>query len=558
MWFYLVVITITLPAYATYDTAEDETITWTIPAASLTTRSTDLVVSTTFDITTTVTPSWSWVDAQISGMVAGEFKKINTNNFTDVALARTRANFDAGSVWANDAAVLTDIKSAVNANLTAFSGSSVNPETGQIMFHGGGHADSGDGSIFGFNPSDSLAWKLEHKSGMYDGSVHQVTTSISAITSGTPPRITIDDDIAKDGDQGVITGSTDANGTYQIVRISATQVDLYNVDGALGTQYTAFAGGSLTDSTGTLTIDVGVAPGGAGNHFVHPNTDGDFMPPSAHSYHPKWIGDARWLLSSTYVFKGAADQNRIWILDDEVVYRSYHDTDFTADGAALENGAYAYDTTLGRIYGFTPATVGGNFITYEWESGQGADSDFQKVISTATHATASGKEGSDATTMPQAGTPANRALFSIKSTTEFNYCLDLAGTPVMSLNTFSGSFFSTDMVSADVIGICYDDLNDEIIYWGGGATLGAITTSATLSAWTTAEITPVTPTGDLPVKADYPATATCAIVKIPDNDAYLMVQGSDVYIYLREVASGATQQLLSNLHRNQFKHILVR
>ena len=44
------IATITLPAYATYDTDEQEAITWTIPPASLTTSSTAIEASPTFTI----------------------------------------------------------------------------------------------------------------------------------------------------------------------------------------------------------------------------------------------------------------------------------------------------------------------------------------------------------------------------------------------------------------------------------------------------------------------------------------------------------------------------
>lgn len=43
--------TITMPAYATYDITETETITWTIPAASLTTSGSPVDASPTFNIT---------------------------------------------------------------------------------------------------------------------------------------------------------------------------------------------------------------------------------------------------------------------------------------------------------------------------------------------------------------------------------------------------------------------------------------------------------------------------------------------------------------------------
>lgn len=48
------VATITLPAYASYDTDETETITWTIPSASLTTSTSDIIVTPTHTVTAVV------------------------------------------------------------------------------------------------------------------------------------------------------------------------------------------------------------------------------------------------------------------------------------------------------------------------------------------------------------------------------------------------------------------------------------------------------------------------------------------------------------------------
>ena len=60
------IATITLPAYATYDTDETENITWTIPAASLTLAS-ELVASPTFSIDIVASgfiPAWAMVAKQ--------------------------------------------------------------------------------------------------------------------------------------------------------------------------------------------------------------------------------------------------------------------------------------------------------------------------------------------------------------------------------------------------------------------------------------------------------------------------------------------------------------
>jgi len=44
------IATITMPAFASYDTDETETITWTIPSASLTTSTSDIVAIPTFTV----------------------------------------------------------------------------------------------------------------------------------------------------------------------------------------------------------------------------------------------------------------------------------------------------------------------------------------------------------------------------------------------------------------------------------------------------------------------------------------------------------------------------
>ncbi len=59
------VATITLPAFATYDTAETETITWTIPAASLTTSVSDITATPTHTVTAVS------VGGRIMGSLAG-------------------------------------------------------------------------------------------------------------------------------------------------------------------------------------------------------------------------------------------------------------------------------------------------------------------------------------------------------------------------------------------------------------------------------------------------------------------------------------------------------
>lgn len=502
--------------------------------------------------------AWPWVGPQLAGMAAGAYKKLNTNTIELVALARTRANFgDWSGGWADDAACATVVQTGNNADMTPFSGPAIDPVAGRVKSRGGGHTDGGDGSIYSWEPA-TLAWTCSHKSGQYQNTAPTISCNITAITPGTPPRLTVDADIALTGDQGVVTGTINANGTYQLVRVDATHVDLYNTDGTYGAGYTAFAGGALTNSAGTLTITWN-PQGASSNYYFTTSVDGFQMPPCMHTYHWKWIGGNRWLLSGNFCKDAVAQsQGRVWILDEDAaveVYRSYHDTSTgatdvqTDTGGPWSNGPYAYDQTLGRVYGFNTALKNFNYHTFSWEAGQGADSDFQRVRSIATLGTTGGRQGYDACTLAQPGAPSNRALFAIYSSnnswanaTQFNFCADLGGTPQQSINTFSdGALFSTDMDDVGSVGVCYDDLHDEIIYWGGGATLGVITLSSTLSAWTSAELTPVSPTGDLPVRANFPSNACCAICKVPGYDAYLLARGSDIYLYARSAVGQALE-----------------
>lgn len=507
--------------------------------------------------------AWSWVSAQLSGMAAGEFKQLNTNAPWDVALARTRANFDAGSTWASDAAVSTAIVAASLNSFGAYSSPAINFATGQVRFRGGGHADGGDSSIFAFNPATSFAWVLAHKGAMYDSSgADTITASVSGATQANPVVITTSAAHGfKIGDSvsfASVGGMTELNGnTYQVTAVgSSTTFSLANRDGTYSQKYTNLNGTGFTAYTsgGTASVVRGTNSVDGSNYYAYPNVDGNEMPPCTHTYHWKWVGDNRYLLSGTSVFAptGGLTPNRIWILDEDAtpqVYRGYHDPtggEPTADaqtnyGGPWYNGPYAYDETLGRVYGFSSevAAKNFNFRVFSWEAGQSTDSDFQRVYSLEFDGSNGGQEGYDCCSLPQVGTPAQRAIFALHSTTEFNYCLDIGGTATMSVNTFSdGAIFSTDMADLVAIGVCYDDLNDSLVYWGGGATLGEITTSSTLSSWTTAELTPATPTGDLPSRTGYPVNAGCAICKVPGEDAYLLARGGEVWLYARGSFTG--------------------
>lgn len=99
------------------------------------------------------------------------------------ALTRSKANFDGnGATFANDAAVssgpMAGVGAATNATdvMFAFSGAGIH-DSGKAALQGGGHTDSGDGSVYTFDPEaaaaningagSGIAWVMSLKSCRY-------------------------------------------------------------------------------------------------------------------------------------------------------------------------------------------------------------------------------------------------------------------------------------------------------------------------------------------------------------------------------------------------------
>lgn len=135
----------------------------------------------------------------LTGMASNSFKLISlASESTSLAnaLARTKANFDGnGSTFANDAAVsngpMAGVGAATNATdvMFAFSGAGIH-DSGKAALQGGGHTDSGDGSVYTFDPEaaaaningggSGTAWAMSLKSCRY----------IDAFTNGRPSAVT--------------------------------------------------------------------------------------------------------------------------------------------------------------------------------------------------------------------------------------------------------------------------------------------------------------------------------------------------------------------------------
>lgn len=112
-------------------------------------------------------------DAMVAAMKPGSWRKINRNRPHEIALARTKANFDGGAyaglpdTWPTDAAVAEAGYSGGVGPATgvyAFSKHVFDPLTGRAFHMGGGHASTHDNTIFRFDPGSGM-WSIAHNSG---------------------------------------------------------------------------------------------------------------------------------------------------------------------------------------------------------------------------------------------------------------------------------------------------------------------------------------------------------------------------------------------------------
>lgn len=491
--------------------------------------------------------SWTWVNSILDTMAADEFRKVSGNTIASVALARTRANFDAGSTFADDAAVLSAVKAA--SGLLAYSSAGINGTDGSLMFHGGGHNDSYDGTIFAFDTS-TLLWSIDVLPGLLEPVASGAPSIVANVISATQANPVV---IGTDAPHGFLPGDavtfagvggmTDLNGnTYQVGSVPGdTSFSLMAVGRGSTTNGSGFgaftSGGTATVVWNTATPDV--------RHSLA-NNDGVLMPPAIHSYHANvWLGGSLFLLGGNSVAanSGGSPYNRLWFYDPSQtppVFRGWNDSRTGNNqyitnygGGGRVNGPVAWNPNDGCLYtGENTATVYSRKVR-RWAA------DF---LSQATAATSGGlafAEAFSAVVFPDPADPSNFNFFvhSSDATPDFTICADIeaGGSGVISQNSYSGAFFTSEMGDSDANGSAasrrvyfWDDLNETIVYWGGESKIAEIVPASSLSGYTTAEVT-ASASGDIPAKP----TSYCSGAKIPDVDAYLLTADSDVWLYKR-------------------------
>lgn len=331
-----------------------------------------------------------------------------SGGFDSAVLPATRANYDgngtgANGTWANDAAVAQTPSAGVGASGTAvwaYSSAAINPNNGDVLIRGGGHSDTGDGSIYGLNlfnssPSTTLAsWSLKVPSAKYIGAsepkpsgVYQTNPALyySTTTTGT--------NSSGSTTLTVTSGANISNG-YRIY-----------VTGGTPTGVTVIFGGgtnTLTLSTAlTGTVTAGTAVTASNGYWAVNNKDGAPMPNSTHTYWNNIFGSGTnfeiLYLSGMNGFDSAALSN----MGAAYAYQPSKNSPATNDGILgpfynAGTTSLPFNNSTMQGYAQTPSTGGvgtvcanshdGNLYTYGKQNG-GANQMLWQITNASTSPT---------------------------------------------------------------------------------------------------------------------------------------------------------------------------
>ena len=204
-----------------------------------------------------------------------------SGGFASAVLPGTRANYDGNGLgpngtWLSDAAVAANPMAGVGpGGVWAYSSPAINSSNGDVIIQGGGHADSGDSSLYGLNllSGPGVSWPLKVPSARYISAAEPKP----AWSYQAPPR-----DL-------VSTTGSGTSGTKTIVVASATGISsgmrVYASGSGIPTGTTVTISGTTVTLSNNLTATLNNAPVSfAIGYWATTNKDGAKMPISAHSY----------------------------------------------------------------------------------------------------------------------------------------------------------------------------------------------------------------------------------------------------------------------------------
>lgn len=509
------------------------------------------------------TPSgWAWASDTIDALAVLEFHQVADNStILSTALDRNIANFgDRNGTWA-EGDVPTQV-GAASTLITGYCGGAFNWDTGQALFRGPGHNQNKDGSIFSVTPAGATAnWSLLLAGPRYiydydPGAT--ITMSFSNFTATNPATVEVSAAnyaFVRDGMQATISGSTDADGTYHVVRAGSNILSLHNVDGDSTAQFTSFDGSSKTTTTGTLALNFQpINPNGVTDDLIRGfiNKDGIYMPPCMHTMHEmNWIGGNKYTIGGRGIqnTNGGMSPGCQYFLDLDLV-----DTYGGISGGYIEPGYYddrgtgvsdsrltpygfsgwaSTDVGMSAWDPFNERLVVGDFDsipvvnvkkTYVWS----ADFLFKQAVATGS-GTDKWQPGRGAV-FPHPNDPTKYAVLEIYDATYFTLCTDIYGTASMARYAFSGGLASIGSTNYANFALVYHPYTGKIYYWNGVSAIGEITIPSDMNtANFTAAVVSGTASGDNPTSQVH-SQARCEAVPVPDKPALALLHGGNYHL----------------------------
>lgn len=412
------------------------------------------------------------------------------------ALPRTKANFDfSGTTWANDAAVAANPLAGVGAanstpNEWAFSAAAISELDGKCTFLGGGHTNSGDGSIYTFD-----------------------TQAAAANINGSGSGI-----------------------AWALIQPSAQYLDAF-------TNTRPSAGAS---PVGHVQTAPSTSTGANQNYWTMPNKSGAAMPVCTHTYHlSKYLPGTRKVIFSGrggFDTNAATQTNACMLFDDSTGSMTGPLTATSLDINGVTSYGYAQVANGGGDPGAVavndvdglPYTFGNDFgaVLFKWTSP--TNSSLALVYTGAQDGAHNMPGFNDAIIIPDPNNSAQRIMFQHLSPdtgtqTDANFCvvtgLNSGGTPVFHEQTYSGSTPTT--AGSLLLHYAYD-ASRGIIWMTDGANLYKITPNTSLTGWTISAAI-ASSTGDTPPASTSDKLASLQYV--PSEDCLIHVYQAGVRVY---------------------------
>lgn len=462
------------------------------------------------------------VQLLVNSMPHNSWKLVSTGTdggFAAAMIPHTLTNFSIDA-WATNLALQAGGPSGIGASngppggAWAFSAPDINPVTGKGVMFGGGHSDSGDGTVYSIDLAAGAAL-INSSTG---------AASWIALVPGTRWRLGSDPIPSNnfEGTDSTKTATFGASSTTVTLNAASNGGNISISDGgvhfAAGTIITAGAGTtSLTITPATLSAGTNIAVRLGPRYLSDTNVNGTAMPPAVHSYKALhyFPGTNIFTLGGFGPFNdnsgpcfgaGYTVNDTTGAVVGPLVYSGTEPVQFTGNClgySGQDNGleGIAIDDLSGNIFTMHKNTF--SFDLFKWTNPQ--NSSLTPIVVTDQTEQVVDACCSDAVIFPDPAAPTTqRAFFQHITNTGTNEFLlvqnidGTAGAQKVLLHQYSGTLPVALAVGNTEVALTYDSLRGTIAMVNGCSQhIFEITPSATLTAWTVSDISAAS-TGAVP------------------------------------------------------------